>query len=418
MKKIAFIFLVAASLMACKDKSKDIINNGAKTGRLTVAVEADLVFATKAEVMPSLADLEVEIRNSSDNSLWRRWDKYGDGIGQIDDINAGNYVISAYSGTLEMAAFEKPYVHGEQGFVVNPDQTTPVTLTSRLKNSKITVTFTDKLKAAVKDIEAVVTGVTGGILEYTPQETRGGYFAIPDDGVVTIVVNGKRISNNSPINQKQTITAFQASQWHKVTVDLVSTVGNAGFIIGIDTELIEKDLGIEVPDVDDITGGTEDPDLPGEPSNGPTIVGSNYLGNPFNIANELTVTSTQIEQAGEGMQLDLLIDATGGIKNLFVTIDSPTLPESLLGGMGLWGEFDIANLVPGSNTEGSLEMVGLVDPARPIKGKTSHVFSLGGFMGLISSVGGMDEKHTFRLRVVDGNDNAVSANLVINIVTA
>lgn len=418
MKKIAIVLIAAAALAACTDKSKEIINNDGRTGSLAVAVQANTEFTTKAETMPSLADLEVEIRNASDNSIWRRWDKYGEGIGEVNDIKVGNYVISAFSGTAEPAAFEKPYVYGSQSFTVNPDQTTSVELTSTLKNSKITVVFTDKLKAAAKDLEAVITGVTNGILTYTPTETRAGYFAIPEDGVINIVVTGRRITNNEPINQKMTITAFAASQWHRVTVDLVSTIGTGEFTIGINTELIEKDQNIEIPDQDDITGGTEDPDQPidPEPTDGPTVVGQNFNGSAFDISQPVTVTGADIEG---GLQLDLLIAASGLIKNLYLTIDSPALPQDLLESMGLWGEIDLANIEPGSALEELLgpgdSGLGIIDPANPIKGKTSHTFSVGGFMGLLSSVGGAGQTHAFRLRVVDNNDLTTSAALVINL---
>lgn len=417
MKKIAIVLMAAIALVACADKSKEIINNDGRTGTLAVAVQTNTEFTTKAEVMPKLADLEVEIRNASDNSLWRRWDKYGDGIGEINDIKVGNYVISAFSGTLQPAAFEAPYVHGSQGFSINPDETTPVELTSTLKNSKITVLFTDKLKAGVIELEAVVTGVAGGILSYTPTETRAGYFAIPEDGVVTIVVTGRRILNNEPINQKMTLTAFAASQWHKVTVDLVSTIGTGSFEIGINTELVEKDLGIEIPDQDDIIGGVDpdEPEVP-QPGNGPTVIGQSFKGSPFDISKPITITGADLENADPelGLALDLLIAATNGVKNLYLTINSPVLPQEMLEGMGLWGEFDMANLESGSKTEETLVGLGLIDPANPIKGKTSHKFSVGAFMSLLSTVGGAGNTHTFSLRVVDNTDLTTSAALVIN----
>lgn len=417
MKKIAIVLMAAIALVACADKSKEIINNDGRTGTLAVAVQTNTEFTTKAEVMPELADLEVEIRNASDNSLWRRWDKYGDGIGEINDIKAGNYVISAFSGTLQPAAFEAPYVHGSQGFSINPDQTTPVELTSTLKNSKITVLFTDKLKAGVSELEAVVTGVTGGILSYTPAETRAGYFAIPEDGVVTIVVTGRRILNNEPINQKMTIAAFAASQWHKVTVDLVSTIGTGSFEIGINTELVEKDLGIEIPDQDDIIGGIDpdEPEVP-QPGNGPTVIGQSFKGSPFDINQPVVITMDDIDNADPelGIQLDLLIGATNGIKNLYLIIDSPILTEEAIGGMGLWGELDLANIASGSTSETTLTGLGILDPNSPIKGKTSHTFSVGGFMGMLSGIGGAGHTHNFRLRVVDNNDLTTSATLVIN----
>lgn len=420
MKKFIHLLIAIVALASCSENPIHTEQPNKKTGKLNLSVEAKNNFATnvKAAADPDAADFTIVI-STSDGNEWRRWDKLGDGIA-IADIPEGNYTIEAFHGAKAAvaAAWDTPHYYGKSPFDINAGQTTDVAVTATISNAKVTLTYTEKLLDQVKDIEVVVTGVDGGVLTYTPTETRDGFFAVPDNSIINIVVTGTRKSNDAPLQINSTIKGVLAAKWYKVTLDLVSTSGNGNVQLAIDKTLVEKEENIEIPDEDDIIGGggggtTPDPDPDPEPGvTPPAITGASFNGSPFDIDQTLTITPADIEAAGDnGITLDVLIKAEGKINNLNVEIISPTLDEGLLSSMGLWGEFDIAN--PTEATRETLTDLGLIDPNSPIKGKTSHTFSVGSFMGLLAMVGGEKLEHSFKLTVIDVNGGSTTKTLKV-----
>lgn len=404
MKKYILLLVSVLTFAACQDGSKQDNPNNKKTGSLSLTLEAKDNFTTKAAEI-SIADFSIVIKNA-DGSVWRSWDKFGEGI-TINDIPEGNYTLEAFYGKDLIADWESPYYFGETAFSINADQTTEVEVVSTLANAKITITYSDKLLAELDEIQVLVTGKNGGALTYTPTETRSGYFAIPENNTVKVYVTGVRKSNTEALQQIITITDFQAAQWHKINVALQSTAGTGAVSLTIDRTLIEKNQSIEIPELDDITGGQPTPDPDPEPTVKPTIEGSSYNGTPFNIDQPLTVSAASVTE------LNVLISATDGIKNLFVKIMSPTIPQEDLESMGLGGVFDMAN--PGFAAE-ALEELGLIDPSNPILGKTAHTFSIGGFMAMLSNIGGVGKEHQFEIEVVGTDGNKTKKTLIVNLI--
>lgn len=414
MKKLIYLFIAVIAMGACTENPGDSSGqSNKKTGKLTMSVKAENDFAAslKAVADPALADFAIVIR-TSEGIEWRRWDSYGSGI-TVEDIPEGNYTIEALHGTNAAAAWDAPYYFGKSAFSINAGQTTEAAVTATINNAKVTLTYTEKLIDQVDNIAVVVTGKDGGVLNYTPAESRDGYFAVPDNGIISIAVTGTRKSNGDPLQINSKITSVQAAKWYKVNLDLVSTSGTGNVQLGIDKTLVEKDQNIEIPEEDDITnGGGTTPDPDPEPTPAPSIIGASFNGTQFDIDQMVTITPADIEAGGEaGVVLDVLIGAESGISNLNVEIISETLPEEMLSAMGLWGVFDMAN--PTELAEKSLSELKLIDTANPIKGNKSHTFSVGGFMSLLSSVGGAGFEHTFKIEVVDANGNKTTKALKI-----
>lgn len=379
---------------------------------------------TKAETLPTLADFTVVIK-TAEGSEWRRWEKYGtDGI-VVEDIPVGNYTMEAFHGTDNAAAWESPYFFGSTAFSINASEETNVSVTATLVNSKITLAYSEKTLADVENLEVAVTGKSGGILTYTATEIRAGYFAVPEDGVIKIIATGTHKSTKTNLQQTTTITGFKASQWYKITINLVPTSGSGSFQLAIDQSLINKEVDIEIPEVGDITGGGETPDPGPDPDpdpdpnpdpdpdptpipTPPTIAGASLNGVPFNIDQIVSVS-----QASESTTLDVALGAANGIAQLLIRIDSPAIPQEDLESMGLGGTFDMANVPPGSTLEQGLVGLGLIDLSSPIKGKRSHTFSIGAFMGMLATLAEPNSTHTFEIEVVDANGLRLKKSLVI-----
>lgn len=417
MKKILFLLTAVLTLVACGNKDNDINGNtgSGKKGKLVLNAQAEDSFIvktkaeTKAEAQPAIADFKVVIKNS-DGTVWKQWEKYGEGI-TVDEIPAGNYTIETSYGENFAAAWDAPYFFASKGFSINADATTEVALSATLNNSKISLSYDEKVLSDLENIEVVVTGKVDGILTFTPAETRAAYFAVPENGVIKITVTGTRKSNGEALQQTTEITGYAAAQWHKIKIVLKSTAGSGNVSLTIDQTLIEKEQDIEIPDQDDITGGGDqpnpDPDPEPEPDvNVPSITGASYNGTPFNIDNALSVSAANVSE------LDVLIAAENGIEKLLVKIDSPTIPQEDLTNMGLGGVFDM--VTPGAAEEGLTEL-GLYDPASPIKGKKAHTFSVGSFMAMLAGVGGVGQTHTFEIEVIDAQGKSIKKSLVINL---
>lgn len=418
MKKFIHLLIAIVALASCSENPIHTEQPNKKTGKLNLSVEAKNNFATnvKAATDPDAADFTIVI-STSDGTEWRRWDKLGNGIA-IADIPEGNYTIEAFHGAKAAvaAAWDTPHYYGKSPFDINAGQTTDVAVTATISNAKVTLTYTEKLLDQVKDIVVVVTGVDGGVLKYTPAETRDGFFAVPNNGIINIAVTGTRKSNDTPLQINSTIKGVLAAKWYKVSLDLVSTSGNGNVQLAIDKTLVEKEENIEIPDEDDIIGGggggtTPDPD-PDPEVTPPTITGASFKGSPFNIDQTLTITPADIEAAGDaGITLDVLIKAEGKINNLNVEIISDILTEEALAFVGLAKTFDIAN--PTDEMKESLATLGLIDLNSPIKGKASHTFSVGSFMSMLAGVGGEGLEHSFKLTVIDTNGNSTTKTLTV-----
>lgn len=91
MKKILFLLTAVLALVACNDKNSDLNNESGnkKTGKLVLNAQAEdsFIVKTKAETGLSIADFKVVIKNS-DGSVWKTWEKYGEGITRA---NASNF---------------------------------------------------------------------------------------------------------------------------------------------------------------------------------------------------------------------------------------------------------------------------------------------------------------------------------------
>ena len=222
-------------------------------------------------------------------------------------------------------------------------------------------------------------------------------------------------------------------QWHKVTVGYQET-GALSSSISIDYRTIDSEHTIEIPDGDGVIDGGSNNDNweDGDDGDGGgttqtlEIVGANYNGSPFDISQQLEVS------ASVDNEIDVRFDASEGIDQLYVTINSEAL-ATLLPGLGLENgvPFDIANLPDDSERPEGVDesawwvnmfadpAIGILDPEVPIKGKTTHTFKVGGLMSMLAMVANPSVNgaavHKFGLKMVDSQGNVKEATLAINL---
>lgn len=432
MKKLTLLFAVALALISCNDRviyPTDVDPSGA--GALTLSLgasEETYVIETKADDNTiDLSEFGVEIIDS-EGTVQVSYDSYTSMPDEVS-LEAGIYTICAKNGSLKSAGFDSPWYYGEQKVAIAVGETTSSTVTCEICNVKLTIDYSDTFKENLTDVLVTVTSVydnsnstepLSGVLRYTVDEDRAGWFAEPYNGQMSLYVRATTVSGGEDISLSTYITGVEARQWRKVNLD-VQTSGDIDLEITIDDSVVEMpDVDITVPDDNDIidnngddgnwedNGGGEEPENPEPPvtSTEPTITGS-ALGTEESNA-PFDIDQTVNYEVGVQTVLDILIEsqAEGGIQNLYLSISSDTLDAILSGLFGITGEIDLANPTgeEGWYSTFSDDMIGIIDPDVPIAGKSAHTFSVGPLMELLGGLTGSEvTEHEFCLRVVDAN---------------
>lgn len=373
------------------------------------------------------------------------WATFAEVEGQLVTIPSGKYKLEAASLANEpLAAWETPYYYGVQDFTVRISELSNVDLVCKLANVKVTVDYDQEFLDKVDNPQvqvyfdytdpATARKVSADLI-YAVGETRAGYFKVPADGKLYVKVTGIRKEDEKPIGsddspgQTKIISGVEAMQWHKVKVGYQQT-GQISASVTVDYSTIDSEHMIEIPDGDGvIDGGPNNGNWDNEGGNEPgggelSIAGANFNGSAFDITQQLTVS------VADNNVIDVRFDAPEGIDQLYVTIKSDAL-ASLLPGLGLANgvPFDIANPPalsekPEDVDEGmwwvnmfAMSDIGILDPNVPIKGKTSHTFSVGGLMSLLGSVADPANNgpavHEFVLKMVDASGAVKEATLAV-----
>lgn len=355
---------------------------------------------------------------------------------EIVTLAAGDgYVVKVKSHDVEKAAWEMPYYYGEsKSFTVEKNKITEVgTVTAEFKSVKVTVEFTDELKAVVSDdVKVVIEANDEGLITFTKKEIEEGTAAYFEyvEGSTTMVarfagsINGNATENKAPFTDVAPGQHRIVRYGVKVGPDVPKPDGSitpGG--ISLDTEIVEVDVNGNVTVVDPTLDPSdrpghedpENPDQPGPDEPTPPTPGDDVIeftkgadNDNFNLEGVNTVKKGD-DSFGEVV---VNINAEKGVKNLFVTIKPGDEGFSAaLADLGLLEPFDLAN--PG-DLEASLGPDGLNLPIKDaVAGKTVVLFDISGFIPMLSAFVG---EHSFELRTVDSDNNEKSMTLVFKVV--
>lgn len=462
---VAILLGTGIGLSSCVGAKDPYSPNNPDQGRMgTMSItsldrEGDFILAgTKVDgaQAPDIETFRVAILDSKGQSVVHnnltgqdyKWGSFAEVNGQLVTIPSGKYKLEAASLETEpLAAWETPYYYGVKDFTVKISELTKVDLICKLANVKVTVDFDPEFLAKVDNpavrvytdyTDPTTAKPTYAYLDYAVGETRAGYFKVPDiasERKIYVKVTGIRKEDGKPIgngddgSQTRIITEVSPMQWHKVTIGYQQT-GQISANVTVDYSTIDSEHTVEIPDGDGVIDGGSNNDNwendPGDTGDTFDIVGAKFNGSPFDISKQLTVS------VADKNDIDVRFDVPKGIDQLYVTIESEAL-RSFLPGLGLaYGvPFDIANPPaisekPEDVDDGlwwvnmfASEEIGILDPNLPIKGKTTHTFSVGGLMTLLGSVADPATNgaavHKFGLKVVDKDGKIKEATLAINL---
>lgn len=344
-------------------------------------------------------------------------------------LPVGTYSVNAHLGDNEDCAWESPYYAGaSKRFDVVKDKVVSDidAVVCKLSNIKVSVVFDPSLGNS-DDLKVNVSFKEGKVLSYTPADNRSGYFKFEGaSNTLTAVFDGT--VDGAQLTETKMKTNLKAGYHYTLTFKLKQpNASGSGDITLPDDSPVKVDATVSVdnvtgeggssvtPDVDDEhledvvfpeEGGNDDPNTPDDPEvpitpvNGPVVTANQGIDlNKENVA-------------ADGVECVLTVTSQTGITGFTVEIDSETLSEEILQGVGLCTKFDMITGKSLIEIEGGYPDLtqGLKDLGFPVKdeveGKKTVDFPITDFMGLLGVYGAAH--HKFILTVTDESGTNVT----------
>lgn len=410
MKKILYIVAAAAAVAACG--TKNAMPEGKGTLSLTAVQEG--AFMTKANDV--LADFVVDIERPADG--WtKHYDRYID-IPQTVALGSGEYTLTVASPEFRYAAWDLPYYSGTANFTIRVDELTPVNVTARLQNMKVSFVLTDNFKNELSTYSIIVTNASSWdaadagekTLTWTSAtgdvEDKSGYFSVAP---LRVKVDGYRAVDNSESHSELIIADVAAQDHHIITLDARVTGQMSGVAITIDPSVNDRESSVVVPGWDEVPvdGGDEPGDEPGDdpqqPSTAPTMT---WEANPTFAPTPIAAT----------MDVEIVIDVPEGIKDFVVDVDSYILGETIaaLAGASYTYSPDTPFTMDLINDDAIITALGQMIPAGDVLENQTHVdFSLSQLVPLIAVYSPTSgSQHTFTLKVTDNQGQSLEKAVV------
>lgn len=419
MKKIFLICftLIASTLLFCAchtESMEDIVNAKGNLSlssmKVGVNLDVDVVY------LDSRAESEIDLSNY----IVTIYDKYSQRAGQwvysempeIVSLAVGTYTVEVKSAAEPSNGFDIPYYKGTATCEVKENQVTDVpAISCKLANMLFTVEYDESFQDKIS--EDVVTTITIGenSLQIPASESRKAYLIAPDSETASMEVNLKGTIDGEVIDYSEHFDNVKSGvhniiKYQFIPVSDGSVAGGAFSVsIAIDSSLTGSDESVSVnpgqePGIDDFpTGG-------GEGGDAPTIVGTKFNGNSFDISNDVLEVPVNMDME-HPLPLQVTLSAANGIAHVYVTIDSETLTEDILTGVNLAASFDLAE--PGE-LEAGLKGLGF-PTGDAVVGQTTILFDVTGFTPLLGLYGAAS--HNFIIRLIDQQGLEVTQTLKI-----
>lgn len=166
---------------------------------------------------------------------------------EVVSLSAGEYTVSVRSHNVKEAEWAAPYYVGSADFTVEVGKITEIgKVMCKFSNIKVTVKYTKELESYMGDDAKVrVIANDRGELDFTPQETRAGYFAAVD-GSTTLVAEFSATIKDNAVSAIKTFTDVKAGQHYIITFsvkngnatlpDEFGSIDHSGIMIDADME--------------------------------------------------------------------------------------------------------------------------------------------------------------------------------------
>lgn len=401
-----------SEVMEGQSTGKGELNLASMTAEVNTEVET-VYLGSRAESGTDFSNYIVTVYDAQSQKV-NQW-KYSE-MPEIVSLAVGTCTVEVTSAEAPANGFDIPYYKGSTTCEIKENEIVDVpAITCKLANMMFSVEYDEEFKSKMS--EDVVTTITVGdnSLEIPGSETRKAYLVAPGGETTSVTVTLKGTIDGEAIDYSERFDV-KTGVHNVIKYDFVPVSDGTGdgstlkVAINVDSSLTGSDevIGVnpgEEPGIDDFPedGGEEPGDGDGE-QNMPTIVGSNFNGNPFDISKDVLNVSINIDNP---IPLQVTLSAPNGIAHVYVTIDSETLTEDLLTDVNLAKNFDLAE--PG-DLESGLNNLGLPTGQKVI-GQETVPFDITNFTPLLGMFG--VATHNFIIRLVDQQNLEVTQTLKI-----
>ena len=429
---LGFAVICAALSMASCRKVQTSVDGTDKLGKLIIKTDLEGNYVEKQSGAPasvpfSAKDLTVAVYKYDGDNLvavdGKKW-KVSEIASKVG-LDVGNYCLQGFSIEGDQPEVsDVPYFYGKKDFSVALENETEVQLTASIQDSKVSVVTTDAFDLAFSDWTISVAKKAAPETElFLLDVDAASKFMKPASFVMTVTATKRNAAAGAePWTKKIEVNDPKVADWFNVTLDVVA-VGTATVTVKVENTLTQKDITIDIPNDDEDLGdgGIITPDPGGDPDpgiSGPSIAGLEGLN--LDEVLELSISRGDIVNMECKIPVKISITAEdGGIQTLGVLIDSDeqAFMNTINVVLGA-NEFDLANLVDGSNLKNALIGVGLIDADEQIKGEKNYVFDITGFMGMLMVNTSPTNAHRFTISVTDANEEheQVTKTLTVRVV--
>lgn len=378
-----------------------------------VNTNVDTVYVgSRAESTVDVSNFLVTIYDAQSQKV-EQWNY--NAMPEIVSLAVGTYSIVVTSAETPSNGFDTPYYKGTATCEIKENEVVDVpVITCKLANMLFSVEYDEEFQGKMG--EDVVTTITVGenSLEIPYSETRSAYLIAPEGETTSMIVTLKGTIDGESIDYSERFESVKTGVHNIIKYKFAPVSdgsagdGTLGVSIVVDSSMIGSDEVVgtdpgKEPGIDDFPEeGGEDPGDGDGDENAPTIVGSNFNGNAFDITKDVLEV-----KKGASAQLQVTLSALNGIAHVYVTIDSKTLTEDILTGVNLAKSFDLAE--PGA-LEAGLKGLGF-PTGDAVVGQTNLLFDITDFTSLLGIYGAAN--HNFIIRLVDQNGLEVTETLKI-----
>lgn len=419
---LALAAAAAVGLGSCDSDWNPALDKS-RTGEVqlsSLGVEVDTKEDIVGRSSIDVSNYIVKIYNDSE-ALVEQW-TYSS-MPEIFSLPVGDYRVDVVSHAVQKADWDAPLYTGSKRFSITDSKITEIgVVTCTFQSIKVTVRFTDKLREAMADdVKVTVVANNEGRLEFTPAETRAGYFEYVDGSMTlaarfTGTVKGyeediHRVYNDVKAGQHRIITFGLRDEPLEPDPEtgMIDPSQGVNVSVDVDNEDVSGsvDPGAEDNDDDNDRPGNEDfgdDPTPGPGPDDPVTPGDDSKVD-FNCALDLSQEHPLTDDNCAKSIIDIV--SKYPISSLVVNIDSSNddFNSTLIAG-GLGTTFDLA--APANDTlAATLAGFGL-PVGDAVKGQTTVKFDVSGLVGLLGSFSGT---HHFNVTVTDEKGKTFTTSL-------
>lgn len=368
--KLLGLMLVVACIVSSCSTDESPFSKG--NGKINPSLKTDYTISSSSSVnrsegidviTPEVNQFSLHL-TKTDGSLERTWNLFNE-FQPEDEYSAGAYRMDAFYGDENEEGFDKPYYYGSAEFNVYDSQSTPVSIVAELKNTMVSVEYTDAFKNYFADYGVKIHSGGGDYIQFAKDETRAAYVK---SGTIAIEVSLTKTNGVSSTFEPAAISNAEPKTHYRIKLDVNGgEVGDAQLQITFDDTTEVEPVIIDLSDA-----------VMNAPA--PTIKATGY---------ETSAPVEILEGDGAPHQLKAMVTAMSGLSAVTLTTQSDYLiskgwpaeinllqategQKALLASYGLsvtglWGNVDKMGIVDFTN---------VIKNLRVLDGKYTHSFTL------------------------------------------